>query len=143
LLDWALEKRYVELPRLNPRAILRRRLKGVLRSARIRDPQGRIVREFLPVRTDAVDAAGNKIFAVIWDHLHEMSLEHALTAFDQRDANINRQKRSARRDLQSCLENNRNMAGHEQRFLFGFTTEDAEPHVVEEVQESKTRIKPR
>jgi hypothetical protein len=143
LLDWALKKGYVDLPRPNPRAILRRQLKGVLRSARIRDPQGRKVREFLPVRTDAVDMAGNKVFQVIWDHIHEMSLEHALTAFDQRDANINRQKRSARRDLHSCLENNPNVEGHGSQFLFDFMTEGTEPQVVEEIRESKTRIKPR
>lgn len=142
LLDWAIENGYADLPKPNPRAILKRDLKRALRAARIHDPQGRKVREMLPVKTDAVDAAGNGIFEMIWDHIHEMTLDHALAAFDQRDANINKQKRSASRDLQSCLENNPNVAGHESQFLFDFMTEEPEKQVVEEVEESG-RPKPR
>ena len=76
----------------------------------------------------------------MWDHIHEMSLDHALTSFDQRDANINKQKRSASRDLQSCLENNPNVAGHESQFQFDFMTEE---QTVEEIQESGRPTKPR
>lgn len=143
LLDWALENDYANLPRPNPRAILKRELKRALRGARIRDPQGRKVRQMLPVRTDAVDAAGNRIFAVIWDHIHEMTLDHALASFDQRDTNINKQKRSASRDLRSCLENNPSVAGHESQFQFDFMTEESEVQVVEEIQESGKPTKPR
>ena len=49
LLDWALERELVDLPRLNPRAVLKRELKRALRAARMRDPQGRKVREMLPM----------------------------------------------------------------------------------------------
>ncbi len=143
LLDWALENGYADLPRPNPRTILKRELKKALRAARIHDPQGRRVREMLPVRIDAVDAAGNRMFEVIWDHIHEMTLDHALTSFDQRDTNINKQKRSAGRDLQSCLENNPNVAGHESQFLFDFMTEELEAQVVEEIQESERPANPR
>ncbi len=143
LLDWALENGYADLPKPNPRAILKRELKRALRAARIHDLQGRKVREMLPAMIEAVDSAGNRVFEVMWDHIHEMSLDHALTSFDQRDANINKQKRSASRDLQSCLENNPNVAGHESQFEFDFMTEKSEVQVVEEIQESGTPAKPR
>ncbi len=143
LLDWVLENDYADLPKPNPRTILKRELKKALRTARIHDPQGRRVREMLPVRTDAVDAAGNRIFEVIWDHIHEMTLDHALASFDQRDTNINKQKHSASRDLQSCLENNPNVAGHESQFQFDFMTEEPEEQIVEEIQESGRPPQPR
>ncbi len=143
LLDWALENDHVDLPKPNPRAILKRELKRTLRAARIHDLQGRKVREMLPAKVEAVDAAGNRIFDVMWDHIHEMTRDHALASFDQRDTNINTQKRAASRDLQSCLENNPNMAGHELQFQFDFMTEESEVQVVEEIQESGRPPKPR
>jgi len=143
LLDWAVENGYADLPKPNPRAILKHELKRTLRAARIHDLQGRKVREMLPARVDAVDAAGNKVFEVMWDHIHEMSLEHALTSFDQRDTNINKQKRSASRDVQSCLENNPNVVGHESQFQFDFMTEEPEIQVVEGIRESERPTKPR
>ena len=143
LLDWALENDYVDLPKPNPRAILKRQLKRMLRGARIHDPQGRKVREMLAAREEPVDAAGNKVFPVMWDHIHEMSLKHALNSFEQRDENINKQKQSASRDLQSCLENNPNVAGHESNFLFDFMTKEPETQVVEAIQETGTPAKPR
>jgi len=80
---------------------------------------------------------------VIWDHIHEMSLDHALNSFDQRDANINKQKRSATRDVQSCLDNNPNVAVHKTLFQFDFITEEVEKQVVESIEESRTPNKPR
>ena len=143
LLEWAFANDYVDLPKPNPRAILKRELKRTLRTARIHDLQGRKVREMLPARIEAVDAAGNRVFDVMWDQIHEMTLHHALTSFDQRDANINKQNRSASRDLQSCLKNNPNVAGHESQFQFDFMAEESEVQVVEEIQESERPTKPR
>lgn len=143
LLDWALENGYADLPKPNPRAVLKRDLKKTLRAARMHDPQGRKVRAMLPIRVDAMDANGQRIFEVVWDHIHKMSLDHALTTFDQRDVNINKQKRSATRDLESCLENNPNVAGHKLQFQFDFMTEEPEVQVVETVEESGTGVNPR
>lgn len=143
LLDWALENGYADLPKPNPRAILKRKLKQTLRAARIHDLQGRKVRQLLPAKVEAVDANGNRVFEVMWDHIHEMSLKHALESFDQRDANINKQEHAASRDLRSCLENNPNVAGHEPQFLFDFMSEESEAQVVEEIQESGRPANPR
>jgi hypothetical protein len=126
-----------------PRSPLNRQPEGAGRNARIGDPQGRKVREMLPVRVEAVDARGNRMFQVAWDHIHEMSLDHALTAFDQRDINIEKQKRSATRDLQSCLENNPNVTGHESQFQFAFMTEETESQLVELAEDSGPPIRPR
>ena len=81
-----------------------------------------------------------KVSDVVWDHIHEMSLGHALASFDQRDININKQRRAATRDLQSCLDNNPNVAGHESQFQFDFMTEE---QVVETVEESGRPARPR
>ncbi|MHC4401184.1 MAG: hypothetical protein ACYTG0_16035 [Planctomycetota bacterium] len=136
LLDWALKQDLVDLPRTNPRALLKRQLKRALRAARIRDPQGRKVREMLAVKTEAMDANGNRIFEVVWDHIHEMSLDHALTSFDQRDRNINKQRLVATKDVQSCLDNNPNVVGHESQFVFDFMTEETEAQIVETIEDS-------
>lgn len=101
------------------------------------------MRQLLPAKVEAVDANGNRVFEVMWDHIHEMSLKHALESFDQRDANINKQKHAASRDLRSCLENNPNVAGHEPQFLFDFMSEESEAQVVEEIQESGRPANPR
>ena len=134
---------YADLPKPNPRTILKRELKKTLRAARVTDAQGRKVREMLPVKHEMVDEAGNGIFEVIWDHIHTMSLDHAFSAFDQRDININKQKLAATRDLQSCLENNPHVAGHKEQFQFDFMTEELEVPVVEQVEETKGPNKPR
>jgi len=140
-LDWALEQNYVDLPRPNPRMILKREVKRALRAARVRDPQGRLVREMLPVKIEATDG-GKKDREVVWDHIHEMSLDHALTTFDQRDININEQKQAASRDVRSCLDNNPNVKGHESQFEFDFMLGEPEMQVVETAEDSE-RPKPR
>ena len=66
-----------------------------------------------------------------------MSADFALSAFSQRDENIDKQRRSATRDVQSFLDNNPNAKGHEKQFgVFSFMLEEAAPVVVETVQET-------
>jgi len=140
LLDWALKEGRVDLPCLNPRAALKRELKRALRAARIRDPQNRRVREMLPMKVKDEDG---KVVDVVWDHIHQMSLDYALTTFDQRDIDINKQRQAASRDAQSCLDNNPNVVGHESQFQFDFMLEEREEQIVETVQESGNPPRPR
>ena len=72
-----------------------------------------------------------------------MSLDHALLTFDQRDANINNQKSSAIRDVESCLENNPNVQGHEAQFEFEFMVGGQEAPIVEEIEETGAPNRPR
>ena len=137
LIDWAIENGLADEPRIHPRRIMTQKLKRAFRSARIRDKQGFIVREMLPAKIERADENGNLIFDLVWDHIHEMSLDHAFMAFDQRDENISKQKKSATRDLKSCLKNNPNVQGHELQFQFGFMTEEPQEQVVDELKESK------
>ena len=65
VLDWALDKGFAELPEVNPRAILRRDLKRALRASRMSDPQGRKVRVMVPIKQEAIDANGNRVFRVV------------------------------------------------------------------------------
>ncbi len=102
--------------------------------------KGRKVREMLPMKIESPDETGGGVSDVVWDHIHKMSLDHALSSFDQRD--INKQKRSASRDLQSCLDNNPNVAKHKSQFQFDFMTEELEEQIVEKIDESE-KPKPR
>jgi len=116
------------------------KVKKAARAARIRDPQNRKVRAMLPVKVKKTDESGNLLLCeVVWDHIHKMSCDHALLAFEQRDENINKQKRAATRDLESCLENNPNVQGKKQKFLFDFMLEEHEASVVEEIEETHPR----
>ena len=76
------------------------------------------------------------MFDIVWDHIHQMSLDHALLSFDQRDENIQKQKRSATRDLNSSLENNPNLEGQGDQFEFEFMTEELAEQVVEVISET-------
>jgi hypothetical protein len=140
---WAVENGLCDLPRINPATMLVNRLRRALRSARMRDSSGRLVREMVPARFERVDENGNYVFDVVWDYLHSMSLEHALRSFDQRDRNILKQRHSASRDVQSCLENNPNVKGHDQLFLFDFFVDEAETQAAEEMAESPLPRKPK
>ena len=144
VVDWAVENGLADLPKINPRTILVRDLKRAAREVKITDPQERVVREMLPARVPFFDENGQMYLDVVYDHIHSMALDHALLAFDQRDGNITKQKRSATRDLQSVLDNNPNVKGHEEKFLFDFLDDAPVAQSVEKVTESPTgKAKPR
>jgi hypothetical protein len=77
------------------------------------------------------------VMDVVWDYLHEMSADHALSAFSQRDDMIEKQRLAATREVQSFLDNNPNAEGREDQFRFGFMLEEPLPIVVETVEETK------
>ena len=77
LIDWAIENGLADEPRINPRRIMTQKLRRALRSAKIRDKQGLIVREMLPAKIKRVDENNNLFFDVVWDHIHKTSLDHA------------------------------------------------------------------
>lgn len=134
--EWILKNKPWEAPKQRPLSILVKRIRNCFRKLRIVDDQGRKVRPILPVKTERLDARGNKIIDVVYDHLHEMDLHHALLAFTQRDENIEKQKISASRDLQSALDNNPNLVGCAAQFKFAFMTEDAEAVVEERISQT-------
>ena len=138
MIEWALEKRLVNLPKVNAKRVLVRRAKDAARASRIKDKQGRTVREMLPAKVPLqIDENGNLLlFEVRYDHIHSMSADHALLAFDQRDERIKHQQQSATRDLESFLGNNPNARGREHQFVFDFMQEEPQPQIVEQVDES-------
>jgi len=133
---WSLDHGFLDRPKVDPIRWFTRIFKQVARTRRFRDQQGRDVRELLPAKIERIDAKGNKYLDVVWDYLHEMSLDHALTAFSQRDENIIKQRRAATRDLRSALDNNPNLAGHDEQFQFVFMLEEAADIVTEAIEES-------
>jgi len=136
--DWALALRLADLPKVDAKKALIRKARQATRAARITDKQGRVVRELLPAKIPIkVDENGQiLLFEVQYDHLHTMSLDHALLAFDQRDDNIRKQKRRATSDLQSFLDNNPNAKGREHQFVFEFVHEESETQKVEVIDDS-------
>ncbi len=128
VVEWGVTHGHLDEPRINARAILVKKFKTSLRTCRIIDRQNRKVRGYLPAKIPVkTDDKGNLIFDVVWDHIHEMSADHAMLSFTQRDENIEKQKRSATRDVGSFLDNNPNALGIEDQFLFGFMIEDSPP----------------
>ncbi|MGQ0633955.1 MAG: hypothetical protein ACT4QC_05060 [Planctomycetaceae bacterium] len=133
---WIENQRLLPSPRVSAASIHTRKLKQAARRKRMKDGKGRTVREWLAVKVERMTANGQKVFDVIWDQLHEMSLDHALSAFGQRDDVIAKQKRSATRDVESCLDFNPNVKGHEDQFLFAFMDEAPVPVVTEKIGET-------
>jgi hypothetical protein len=123
-------------PKVDPQRWYTRIFKQAVRRRHFRDQQKRTVRELIAAKIQREGSRGQKYFDVVWDYLHEMSLDHALTAFSQRDDNFEEQRRAATRDLRSALDNNPNMAGHEEQFRFAFVLEEPSKIVTEAIEES-------
>jgi hypothetical protein len=136
---WIADTKQLPDPKVSPARYHTRNLKNAARRSRSVDPQKRKHRTMVPAKFEKVDAAGNLVFDVIWDFLHEASLTHLLTHFSQRDETIDKQKRSATRDVESALDNNPNLAGCKDQFQFGFMTEEPLPQVQQSIEESETK----
>jgi len=135
---WIEAQRLLPSPRVSAASIHTRMLKQAARRRRMIDGKGRTVREIVAIKIERMTENGQKVFDVIWDQLHEMSLDHALIAFAQRDDVITKQQRAATRDVQSCLDFNPNCAGHEEQFRFNFMYDEPVPVVSETISETET-----
>lgn len=113
-----------------------RRMKRAIQNKRVKDLVGRKIRPVVAVKIAKMTVGGQQIFDVVYDYLHEMSLDHALSHFEHRDTNISQQRRAATRDLESCLDFNPNVKGHEDKFTFPFMVEEPREVVVENIPES-------
>lgn len=133
---WISDKKLLPDPRVVPARVHTRKLKQAARRNRIRDAQGRKVRTMIPAKHEKVDAGGNRIFDVIWNHLHESSLDHLLGHFQQRDDTIEKQSLAASRDWASALDNNPNLVGDERQIKFGFMRDEPIPQVEESLGET-------
>jgi hypothetical protein len=136
LSQWILDNDLLPPPHISAERLLTGKLKQAARRRRFRDAQGRIVRKVLAAKFERVDANGNRVFEVIWDYLHETSLNHLLTSFSLRDENIEKQRLAATRDVQSAIDNNPNAAGHANEFVFGFMLDKPADAVEEKVAET-------
>jgi hypothetical protein len=135
--DWAVSKGLLDEPKIDPRKILVRDAKRAMRSIKFTDAQGRPnIREMIPAKVPRVDSRGNQVFEVFWDHIYQMSLDHAFHAFEQLDENLIKQRRAATRNVESFLDNNPNATGAADQFVFAFMLEDPIPQAVEAIPES-------
>ena len=137
LAQWILDNNHLPPPYISPKRLLTSKLKQAARRRRFRDPQGRSVRKILAARFDRIDENGNRVFDVVWDYLHETSLDHLLTAFSTRDENIEKQRLAATRDVHSALDNNPNAAGHKDDFVFAFMLEEPAEAAEERIAETR------
>ena len=133
---WILDNELLPRLSISPERLLTRKLKQAARRRRFKDDQQRTARHTLAAKYKRIDKNGNMFFAVLYDRLHEMSADFALTAFAQRDKIIEKQRLAATRDVQSFLDNNPNAKGYESQFRFGFMLEEPVAVVVETVEET-------
>ena len=138
---WIRENNLLPDPKFNPAAAMTKRLKQAARRKKLRDGKNRSVRELIAANVERLDERGNRYIDVVWDHIHEMTVDHAMTAFSQRDDIIAKHRRAATRDVESFLEFNPNAIGHSEQFEFAFMVEQPVPVVVEHLTE--TPVTPR
>ncbi len=139
---WILDRGLLPAPQISPVRLLTRNLKQAARRRRFRDAQGRTVRKVVAAKIKRFDVNGNRMFDVVWDYLHEMSFDHALTSFSQRDDVIEKQRLAATRDVHSFLDNNPSAVGHESQFRFGFMLEEPASIIEEKIKETTVRPLP-
>ena len=133
---WVYSQQLIPNPKVDLVKIHEQKIKQALRRDRIKDLTGRKINPWVAVKIEKMTANGQKLIEVVVDHLHEMSLDHALTAFGQCDDLISKQRRSATRKLQSFLEFNPNAAGHQRNFVFDFMDEEPVAATMESIEES-------
>ncbi len=138
---WVYSKELIPNPKIDLVKIHEQKVKQALRRNRIKDLTGRKIKPWVAVKIEKMTANGQKLIQVVVNHLHEMSLDHALTAFGQCDDLISKQRRSATRNLQSFLEFNPNAVGHERLFVFAFMDEEPVEAMMETIEESPTPTK--
>lgn len=126
----------IPTPKVDVVALHVKKLKQAARRKRVEDLKGRKIRPWLAAKIARWTENGQQLLDVVWDHIHEMSLDHAFAVFDQRDEGIKKQKKSATRELQSFLEFNPNAAGHQQEFVFDFMLEEAIPSAPQSIEET-------
>lgn len=107
LAEWAFETGGHDIIRLNAKRELKRNLTKAARKKKIRDKQGRHVREYHAAKFPKVDENGNMIFDAVWDHIHSMSFDHAALSFiDGRRGQLAGGCKSLHADIQSFNDNN-------------------------------------
>ncbi len=129
-------------PKVSASAVHAKKLKDALRRKRVHDAKYGNVREWIAAKIEHFTENSQMVMDVIWDHIYEMSLDHALTAFQQRDEIITKQRRAATRCVESCLDNNPNVKGHRELFLFQFMDEAPVAVVEERISESAFQSNP-
>ena len=135
---WVIDHGLYDPPFRNPAKELARELRKAAREKRIEDAQGRRVRAMHAAKAERVDANGNRIFDVVWDHIHDMSADHATRSFTQRCENIAKQSNALNRDVQSFNDNNPNAppGGIQLTFDAIWSTPEPSEQIVEEIQET-------
>lgn len=135
--QWICDNQLLPDPTMAPVRLHTRRLKLAARKKRIRDLNGRKVRQVVAVKVKKMTAGGQKVFDVVWDILHEMSENHFLSHFEQRDNIITQQRLAATRDLLSCLDFNPNVSEQRGQVKFAFILEESREMVEELIDESE------
>lgn len=121
--EWAIAFGLWQPRRRKPTRELARQLARASRAKHITDPQGRSVRAMHAARHERVDENGNRIFDVVWDHIFQMSRDHAEVSFEQRWQQVADEAKSLDRDMKSFNDNSPNAADEPIQKTFDFTWE--------------------
>lgn len=125
------------------RMVLARRLKQCAREMREQDAQKRKVRSMIAAKIPKINDKGEPTSEVVWDHIHGMSWDHAITAFKQRLDNHQRQDRALDRDIGSFNDNNPNAREHKIQKEMLFTYDEPAEQIVEKIEMSNKAQKKR
>lgn len=117
---------------------LSRKLSRAARNRQHRDPNGRIVRTMHAAKYPKTDQNGNLVFETMWDHILDMSAEHARVSFTQRWHQIAGKCRQLSRDVASFQEFNPNGSAVQLTLPLDFSgeIEDRDEQRVEEITPS-------
>ena len=97
---WIADNKKLPEPVVDIAVLHARRAKNAIRRKRVRDLCGRQIQPVVAIQIEKMTRGGQKVMDVIYDYLHGMSLDHALTHFEQKDKNIGKQRKASTRNLQ-------------------------------------------
>ncbi|HEX3998552.1 MAG TPA: hypothetical protein VHX65_08395 [Pirellulales bacterium] len=123
----------VKIP--SPKAILTRRLKRRSRELQGYDKQNRKRRIMHANKVVKIGPDGEPKTEVVWDHIDNMAWDHALSAFQQRFENTQKQDHALERDMGSFNDNNPNAVEHKIQKEMLFTYGDRQEQVVEKIEQ--------
>jgi hypothetical protein len=132
-----------KVPIPSQRRILTRRLTKQARELREVDPQNRKVRSMHAKRIHKIGPRGKEQLEIVWDHINRMDWHHALTSFQQRFDNHQRQDRALDRDIASFNDNNPSATEHKLQKEMLFMADEREEQIVEKIEQDAPKKKRR
>ena len=126
--EWAFSNERHDIVRSSAKKELKRNLAKAAAKKKIKDSQGRRVREYHSAKYPKVDANGQMLMESIWDHIQSMSYDHAALSFIVgRRGQLAGGCKSLKHDSASFNDNNPNASEDKIQINFDFTFDVDDP----------------